>query len=86
MQTHSPLMQLFLGLKKLTFMEYLQTTDLTENLMQYVAMCIAMREYSVSALEVSFLKKAIFWPCESVTYNKGLQAARLFFKVSRTFR
>lgn len=39
----------------MTFIEYLKTTDLTENLIQYVWLCIAMTEKNASALEVTCL-------------------------------
>lgn len=45
----------FVDLRKLTFKEYLKTTDLTESLIGYVSMCIAMTEENASALEVKYM-------------------------------
>lgn len=39
-------------LENMTFLEYLRTTDLTENLIQYVLLCIAMTDGDTTALEV----------------------------------
>ncbi len=50
-----------IGLEKITFAEYLKTTNLTENLIQYVSMCIAMTEEDVSALEVSYILLLILY-------------------------
>lgn len=40
-------------LENVTFIEYLRTKDLTENLIHYILLCIAMRDGCVTALEVS---------------------------------
>ncbi len=37
----------------MTFMEYLKKSDLTENLIQYVLLCIAMTEGNAPAVEVT---------------------------------
>lgn len=39
-------------LEKMTFIEYLRKSDLTEKLIQYVLLCIAMTDGCVPALEV----------------------------------
>ena len=41
-------------LKQLTFEDYLRNHDLSENLVQYVLLCIAMTEGNVPALEVNY--------------------------------
>ena len=46
-------------LENLTFGEYLRTTDLTEDLIHYVSMCIAMKGETVSALEVKCISSLI---------------------------
>ena len=43
----------FIEIENITFLEYLKTTNLTENLIQYVTICIAMTEENASALEVN---------------------------------
>lgn len=70
-------------LEKMTFIEYLQKADLTESLIQYVLLCIAMTDGSATALEVNIIDHN---HVSMILYiiNLGSAGIKVVFKIFRT--
>ena len=66
----------------MTFIEFLRKSDLTENLIQYVLLCISMTEENAPALQVKVPMVVHFFVIMHDFYS-GIRSSKTIFEFSR---